>query len=355
MAGASQNILLQAQATAGIGRLPGAGWHTPDEVKPRSHHPLNPRGSTCPEHSLISILVLLIAASARSLTSDVPISGILFAELDQETRPQDDFYQFANGAWLDATPIPSIYSGYSVYHQVNEEAEKALKEIVEAAAASKAEPGSEAQQVGDIFNSWMDVDSINALGVEAVREELDQVASITDTGSLVRVMAQLTRAGIQTPYLLEISPDLKNSARNAVYVGQSGLTMPDRDYYLVLDNENFTKAREALPAYMQGMLVRAGADPGGAGEQAQRVYAIEHALAEVQWDNVTNRDPLKIYNPIALDVLDSNARTWMAIDRSVLGLQEIDMMVLYQPSYFSARLLLQTIPIDDWKPTSPTR
>jgi predicted metalloendopeptidase len=291
------------------------------------------------------------AAASAIATSGAPVSGILFAELDRKTRPQDDFYQFANGAWLDATPIPSIYSGYSVYHQVNEEAEKALKKIVEAAAASKAEPGSEAQQVGDIFNSWMDVDSINALGVEAVREELHQVASITDTGSLVRVMAQLTRAGIQTPYLLEISPDLKNSARNAVYVGQSGLTMPDRDYYLVLDNENFTRAREALPAYMQGMLVRAGADPAEAGEQAQRVYAIERTLAEVQWDNVTNRDPLKIYNPIALDVLDSNARNmdWQ-LTRSVLGLQGIDMMVLYQPSYFAALdSLLQTIPIDDWK------
>ncbi len=280
-----------------------------------------------------------------------PVSGVLSGELDRETRPQDDFYQFANGTWLDTTPIPAIYSGYTVYHQVNEEAEKALKKIIEAAAGSIAEPGSEAQQVRDIFNSWMDVAAIDALGIEAVREELDQVASITDLDSLVRVMARLMREGIQTPYLLEISPDMKDSTSNAVYIAQSGLTMPDRDYYLVLDNDNFSAAREALPAYMQAMLVRAGTDPALAFEQAQRVYAIERALAEVQWDNVTNRDPDKIYNPIALDVLDSGAKNmdWQA-SRDVLGLQGIAMMVLYQPSYFAALdNLLAEIPIEDWK------
>jgi endothelin-converting enzyme len=283
--------------------------------------------------------------------AEAPLSGILTAELDRNTRPQDDFYQFANGSWLDTTPIPAIYPGYTVYHQVYEKAEEALKKIVEAAAASNAKRGTEAQQVGDIFNSWMDVAAIDALGVEAVREELDQVASITDVAALVRVMAQLTREGVQTPYLLEISPDFKDSAKNVVYVGQSGLTMPDRDYYLVLDNENFKAAREALPAYMQAMLVRAGADPAHAAEQAQQVYAIEHALAEVQWDNVTNRDPLKIYNPIALDVLESGTKNmdW-ALTRKVLGLQGINMMVLYQPSYFAALdTMLAGIPIDDWK------
>ena len=289
---------------------------------------------------------------ATGTPQDVPAaSGILFDELDLNTRPQDDFYAFANGTWLANTPIPPIYPGYTVYHQTYEKTEAALKKIVEEAAAAHAQPGTEAQQVGDIFNSWMDVDTINALGVGAVQDELDLVASITDVSSLVRVMAQLTRRGVQTPYEIEISPDMKNSSRNAVYVGQSGLTMPDRDYYLVLDNENFTKARDALPAYMQGMLVRAGTDPAHAAEQATRIYAIEHAIAEAQWDNVSNRDPDKIYNPIALDVLDGEAKNmdWQ-LTRSELGLQGIDMMVLYQPSYFAALdRLLAGIPLDDWK------
>ena len=82
------------------------------------------------------------------------------AALDRSTRPQDDFYQFANGTWLDTTPIPEIYSGYTVYHQVNEDAELALREIIEAAAAQPGPAGSESQQVGDIYTAWMDIDAI---------------------------------------------------------------------------------------------------------------------------------------------------------------------------------------------------
>ncbi|MFC1719548.1 M13 family metallopeptidase [Pseudomonadota bacterium] len=278
-------------------------------------------------------------------------SGVLQAELDRETRPQDDFYQFANGGWLDNTEIPAMYSGYTVYHQVYEEAEVALKKIIEEAAANPGEPGSESQQVGDIYNSWMDVETINRLGIQPVAGELARVASITDIESLVQVIAQLDRAGIETPYSLEIGPDLKDSTTNVVYFGQSGLTMPDRDYYLERDNENFARAREALPGYITSLLVRAGTDPARAPEQAAKVVAIEQALAEVQWDNVDNRDPEKIYNPVSVDVLDEEPENmdWAAT-RDILEIQGVDKLILYQPSFFEALDgLLAGIPIDDWK------
>jgi len=280
-----------------------------------------------------------------------PVSGVHTEALDREVRPQDDFYQFVNGAWLDNTEIPPIYSGYTVYHQVYEEAEEALKEIIETAAAETGEPGTEAQQVGDLYNSWMDQAAIDALGVAAVQPELDRVASISDTASLVRVMAEVDRAGIGTPWTIEIQPDLKDSATNAVYFGQSGLTMPDRDYYLQLDNENFTAAREALPGYIKGMLVRSGMDPDRAADAAQRVFAIEQALAEVQWDKVDNRDPEKIYNPFGLEELEAASKNmdW-ATTRDVLGFQSVDSLILYQPSYFEALdSLLTSIPLQDWK------
>ena len=117
-------------------------------------------------------------------------SGVDLAALDRETRPQDDFYQFANGGWLDATEIPEIYSGYTVYHQVFEEAELALRQIVEEAAGNPGEPGSESQQVGDIYNSWLDEEAINLAGIEPILAELNLVDSIEDTASLVKVMAK---------------------------------------------------------------------------------------------------------------------------------------------------------------------
>lgn len=280
-----------------------------------------------------------------------PASGIHLDALDRTVRPQEDFYQFVNGGWLDSSEIPPIYSGYTVYHQVYENAEEALKQIIEAAAANPGEPGTETQQVGDIFNSWMDEEAINARGVEAVRQELDRVASISDTASLARTMAQLYRASIQTPYTMEIFPDLKDSSTNAVYFEQSGLTMPNRDYYLELENENFKTAREALPGYIARLLVRSGMKVTEAETAAGRVVALEQALAEVQWDEVENRDPEKTYNPYAISELVQLGpdMDWLVV-QDALGLQAVNSFVLYQPSYFAAldRLLRET-PLDDWK------
>ena len=103
-------------------------------------------------------------AMRGTAVQDVMASGVNLSALDRDTRPQDDFYQFANGGWLDSTEIPEIYSGYTVYHQVNEDAEQALLKIIESASENRGENGSESQQVGDIYNSWMDEDTINAAG-----------------------------------------------------------------------------------------------------------------------------------------------------------------------------------------------
>jgi len=197
----------------------------------------------------------------------------------------------------------------------------------------------------------MDEEAINARGVEAVRQELDRVASISDTASLARTMAQLYRASIQTPYTMEIFPDLKDSSTNAVYFEQSGLTMPNRDYYLELENENFKTAREALPGYIARLLVRSGMKVTEAETAAGRVVALEQALAEVQWDEVENRDPEKTYNPYAISELVQLGpdMDWLVV-QDALGLQAVNSFVLYQPSYFAAldRLLRET-PLDDWK------
>ena len=107
-------------------------------------------------------------------------SGVDLEALDRSTRPQDDFYQFVNGGWLDTTEIPSIYSGYTVYHEVNERVEEALRSIIELAAAESGPEGSESQQVGDIYSSWMDVEAINAAGEEGQAGRGDRGLSRSD-------------------------------------------------------------------------------------------------------------------------------------------------------------------------------
>ena len=145
---------------------------------------------------LVFVLSTVLVAISCSKEPDVAlVSGVHLDALDRSTRPQDDFYQFANGGWLDSTEIPEIYSGYTVYHEVREDVDEALRTIIDDAASGDASPGTEAQQVGDLYGTWMDTETINALGVEPVRDVLDDVAAIDSLESLSRSMAELARMG----------------------------------------------------------------------------------------------------------------------------------------------------------------
>ncbi|MCH5372389.1 MAG: M13 family metallopeptidase, partial [Planctomycetes bacterium] len=279
------------------------------------------------------------------------LSGVDLEALDRETAPQDDFYQFANGGWLDTTKIPEIYSGYTVYHEVNERTEAALRKIVEAAAANPGQPGTESQQVGDLYRSWMDEDAINAAGIAPVAPDLERVASIDSVDDLVRVMAELSRAGVMVPYETTVDPALKDSARYTVYFFQSGITMPNRDYYIELDNPNFAEAREKLPTYIARLLVRSGMKEGEAGEASRAVYELESAIAQAQWDSVSNRDPDKIYNPYPVNELEALGGNidWQAT-REILGVQGEEKLIIEQPSYFeSLDRLVAEVPLETWK------
>ena len=279
------------------------------------------------------------------------VSGVDLAALDRETRPADDFYQFANGGWLDATEIPAIYSGYTVYHQVNEKAEAAIRIIVEEAAENPGAPGSESQQVGDIYSSWMDQEKINAAGIEPVRPELDLVDAIDSTDALVAALSELNRRGVMVPFYVSIYPDLKDSSQYGVYLSQSGLTMPNRDYYIELDNENFSTGREALPTYIANMLMISGMDSGQAERVAKSVFAIEERIAHAQWDSVDNRDPEKTYNLYPVDELETLGRNinW-ALVREKQGIQTAGQLIIRQPDYFAALdQMIVTTPLEDWK------
>jgi putative endopeptidase len=291
------------------------------------------------------------ALPADAMTATGPRSGVDLAALDRATRPQDDFYQFVNGGWLDSTEIPDIYSGYTVYHQVNERNELALRDIIEQAAANPGPPGSESQQVGDIYRSWMDEKAIDELGIEPIRDLLRQIGKVDSRAQLGTLMASLVRQGIEVPYELYVYPDLKMSSRYAVYFDQSGITMPNRDYYIDLDNENFARARKELPGYIAKMLTRSGMTEDAAGAAARSVYELEAAIAQAQWDSVTLRDPEKTYNPYATAELGKLGKNldW-GITRDVLGVDGEDKLIIGQPSYFeSFDAMLADIPLETWK------
>ncbi len=304
-----------------------------------------------PTGLFLAALAVLPVMNPQPAAAESLQSGVHLDALNRSVRPQDDFYRFANGGWLDKTEIPAIYSSYTVYHQVSEEAEKALRKIIEQAAANPGPAGSESQKVGDIYASWMDEDAINKAGVEAIRPELDIVAGIRDRQSLIEAMARLERIGIGGPFGLGVFADLRNSAMNTAYLGQGGLTLPDRDYYLDTDNPNFEKAREAMPDYIRDMLMAAGYTRESAEAAAAAQYALETEMARAFTDKVKNRDLEARYNPHAvadLKTLGTNI-DWAAALR-ILGLGAADTVIVMQPDYFKVLDgLVGSRPVAEWK------
>jgi putative endopeptidase len=298
---------------------------------------------------LLATAFLIVACSQKD--EIVPVSGVHLEALDRSTRAQDDFYQFVNGGWLDSTEIPEIYSGYTVYHEVNEKVEVALRTIIEDAAQSPGEKGTESQQVGDIYQSWMDVETINSLGIEPVSAELAAIDAVDNMASLAQLMARLLRSGVDVPYGFYIYPGPDDATRYAVYLYQSGITMPNRDYYLDADNENFAKARDGLTPYIANILARSGMDENDASVAAAEVYKLENAIATAQWDSVSNRDPQKTNNPYRLDALGELGANmdWSAVV-GVLGIDGEEQVIVEQPSYFEALDgLLADVSLETWK------
>lgn len=296
----------------------------------------------------------MLAEVEKTLAGEVAsaaVSGVHLAALDRETRAQDDFYQFANGGWLNNTEIPEIYSGYSVYHEVNEVVEQALQTIIQSASENPGEHGSEAQKIGDYYASWMDEETINALGISPISADIEAIAAIEDKDSLVATMAALYRASVSMPFTFFIDNDLSDSEKYAVYFSQSGLTMPNRDYYLKTENENFARARDGLPAYIHDMLLIAGYDETAARNSSVAVYSLEEKIAEAQWDSVTNRDPQKTYNPQTWAQLDALAVNLNWRDTAaILGVQAEDQLIIRQPPYFAALSgLIDEVSLQDWK------
>jgi predicted metalloendopeptidase len=164
-------------------------------------------------------------------------------------------------------------------------------------------------------------------------------------------MAELLRGGKTVPYGVQISPSLNDSSQYSVYVGQDGITMPDRDYYLDLDNEKFEKARQGLVPYIAKMLVRSGLDAQAAQDAAENIYALETEIARAQWDSVRLRDPQNLNNTYLTDDLPNlgkNLRGSSSLE--TLGKHGEEKIIVMTPSYFEALDgLLVSSPLETWK------
>ncbi|TXI10469.1 MAG: M13 family peptidase [Rhizobium sp.] len=274
-------------------------------------------------------------------------SGINRANFDVRVRPQDDLFRAVNGGWLDKTPIPADKSGYGYTGMVNDQAEAELRTIIENAATSKNAPDSEAQKIGDLYNSFMDEPRAEELGLKPLEAELARIDAVENKADLPALIAHLHRIGVSAPFDGYVHQDAKDSSQYIIDFGQSGLGMPDRDYYLLPD-QTFVDLRQQYSAYVEKMFTLAGIDNPALA--AQNVVEIETQLAGKQWPQVDVRDADKTYNKLDIAALKKLTPSFdwdLYFKESGI---KVPSLVVSEPAYLQAFAnISQSMPLSSFK------
>ncbi len=207
--------------------------------------------------------------------------------IDNSTAPGDDFSKYAGGAWEARTEIPADKATYGMFNALADRSLEQTRTILELAQQT---PGN---KIGDFYASFMDEAAVNAKGITPVKPWIDAINAISDKTTLAGKMASLQRHGVGGLFRMGVGQDDKAPDHYIVGLNQSGLGLPDRDYYLK-DDPKLVETRAKYQAYQAQMLALAGLDNAEA--RAAAVFAFEKSLAEAHWDRIASRDADKTYN-----------------------------------------------------------
>jgi len=262
----------------------------------------------------LTLLVIFIAAAwyaLREKNSSPAVAaqpqygafGLDMDGQDPKTRPGDDFFRYANGAWIDRTEIPADKAGYSRRLVMSETTERRLHELMQQDSASaEHEPGTIGGKVGAFYRSFMDEARVDSLGAKPLEKSLTAIRAASGRDALAGLMGRdnLDFEGAIFATLIDI--DVKNPKAYAVTVFQSGLGLPDRDYYL---QPAFAAKRDAYQKYAADLLrLMSWPEPE---KRAEEIVAFETGIASVSWTKTQQRDPDATYNPMSIPELEKLA------------------------------------------------
>ena len=290
---------------------------------------------------------LWVACAANCLAA-APVSGLDLPGFDPGVRPQDDLFRAANGTWLKTTEIPADKPEYGTFIQLRDLSDQQVRAIVDELATQSHKPGSVAQKVGAFYAGYLDTAAIDKAGLVPLQDLLAGIDAIKTPRQLAQWQGRV-QGRVDTPVALWVDADFKQPTLNRALTWQGGLGLPDRDYYLKKDDERLAKARAAYAQYLQTLATLVGDKQPE--DVATRVLAIEQRIAELHWDKVDNRDPVKIYNPMTPAELAKRAPgfDWAAYLQAA-GLGRVDRLSVSQPSATTGiAKLFAEVPLADWK------
>ena len=280
--------------------------------------------------------------SRVSCMTTTPVSGIDLDGRAPQVRPQDDFYRFWHGTWLDEFEIPEDKAEYAPFVALHDQSQEQLRDIIEELSSGDPEPGTVAATIAALFDSFMDTERRDALALAPLQPHLAEISALTSNDQLWGLFGRWDRDGVGGPAGTFVHQDNMDSSRYLLDVRQSGLGLPDRDYYL---DEKFADVLADYRAHIAAMWELAGfGDAAAAATAADRIVELETQMAQAQWDKVRNRDPQATYNLMSVDEAAGLSPHFDVLDFLAGVGVEVDEFNVGQPDYFSglAELVDQT-------------
>ena len=295
----------------------------------------------------VLLLVLFSCKEETNTNTAQNQDPILFDGIDDSIKPGDDFFNHVNKTWFDNAVIADDQVGVGAYRFLNIPQQELLKNILEDVSQTKHPQGSVEQKVGDFYASGMDTLSINKRGITPIQPILDRIAAIENVEALVTFVANQLKSGDNSMFAPYVSPDQKNSTLNILHVVQTGLGLPDRDYYFKED-PSVKAIQDAYKTYLTRLFELVG--DTDVQSQAAAVYAIEKQLAQSHKTRIERRNVKENYNKMAVSDLDKrhpNLEWSRMLDILEADADSIDVK---QPAYYDAlNSMLTEVSLADWK------
>lgn len=292
-------------------------------------------------------LSLALLAGCNSRKEAALTSGIDLANLDTTVAPGTDFYQYACGGWMKNHPLTDEYSQFGSFHQLAENNTKQLQELITEIAATEHAPGSIDQKIGDLYKIAMDSVKLNKDGAAPVLPLLQKIAAVKSSADVMPMMAELVNEGIGSYFGFGVSADEKNSSMNIFQIGQGGISLGERDYYLATDSAT-QKIRDEYKKHLVKMFQLVGDDKATATKKMENILEIETAIAKASKSRAELRDPEANYNKMTLDEFkkltpDMDWDTYL----NAIGAKGVDELIVGQIAPLQeVNKLLKTLPVE---------
>lgn len=305
------------------------------------------------KHIFLSLLVAatIIAISSCKQSKKIQVTDTLVSHIDSTIKAGDDFFLFANGKWFRQNPIPASEQSNGIWQLIQDTINAQVRHVCESSAAIKdALNGSNKQKIGDFFYTGMDSITLNKKGIADLKSDFDKINAIKNINDIIKTASYIHTIAGSPLFGFGVGQDDKISSKNAIFIYQGGLSLPDRNFYFDTDSRAVL-IRQKFITHLENSFIIMGYSTEKAKTAAGRLMKLETDIAKTSRKREDTRDPWMNYNKLTFkQLIESTPNIDWKIFMDGIGLHNVDSVIVGQPEFLRAvNSYLKTYNIDDWK------